>query len=462
MKDILIMRLLNTTSFKVEDFVESGTSRLKYAILSHTWGIGEVTFQDMQREFSLLQNMEGITKLQGSCAQAKKDGYEYIWIDTCCIDKSSSAELSEAINSMYRWYKEARVCYAYLSDVSSKTSSNHWQQGSSFRESRWFTRKFKSPSYGALPDLLERRGRTCVSLPDGSDMLTSRTSTGGWTLQELIAPRNLLFFSDTWNQLGSKAELSELIAEITGVDSQILQTGFLENASVARKMSWASNRVTTRVEDRAYSLLGLFDVNMPLLYGEGKKSFMRLQEEILKQIDDDSIFAHQGSALDICDSLLAEVPDYFSESADIFLYQRNVQLHDDAEHVSMPCSLTSKGVQVYSFGCPCTITQWSSVGWLMLLNCRLQNDVFARLAVLLSATNLGADRFERDWSEDLLLVHRYNGKTRISRWGNGRRVWEDGFETSEKSASKSFEQMGLRICPTICPKFLQTTNMTSF
>lgn len=142
------MRLLHTTKLRIEEFMESQSKPYVYAILSHTWGEEEVTFQDMQGEVPI--HKKGFSKLKNSCLQAKKDGYEYIWIDTCCIDKSSSAELSEAINSMYRWYKEAAVCYAYLSDVPSREIENCWHHQSRFRQSRWFTR--------------------------------------GWTLQELIAP----------------------------------------------------------------------------------------------------------------------------------------------------------------------------------------------------------------------------------------------------------------------------------
>ena len=193
-----------------------------------------------------------VKKIQFSCAQAAKDGYGYIWVDTCCIDKSSSAELSEAINSMYKWYQNAEKCYAYLADV--PTGADLWPKQSSFRRSRWFTR--------------------------------------GWTLQELIAPSNLIFYSAEWLYLGTRYVLSSLLTEITGVDYTILAGARgIENASIAKKMSWASNRVTTRVEDIAYCLMGLFAVNMPMLYGEGDRAFIRLQEEIIKNSDDQSLFA---------------------------------------------------------------------------------------------------------------------------------------------------------------------------
>lgn len=112
------MRLLDTSSFELREFWDNEIPL--YAILSHTWEKEEVSFQDMQS--SRATTKAGYAKILGSCKQATLDGLKYIWIDTCCIDKSSSAELTEAINLMYRWYKNAHVCYAYLSDVSFRWS----------------------------------------------------------------------------------------------------------------------------------------------------------------------------------------------------------------------------------------------------------------------------------------------------------------------------------------------------
>lgn len=170
----------------------------------------------------------------------------------CCIDKTSSAELSEAINSMFRWYQNAAVCYAFLSDVPCDVDTS--AEGSLFARSRWFTR--------------------------------------GWTLQELIAPAALTFFSKDWHSLGTKSQLYSALSSITGIEKPFLTSDNLELASTAKKMSWAASRKTSRVEDIAYSLLGIFDINMPLIYGEGKKAFKRLQEELLKtRPDDHTIFA---------------------------------------------------------------------------------------------------------------------------------------------------------------------------
>ena len=200
-----------------------------------------------------LANRDDVSpKLLSVCAFAHDHGYEYIWTDTCCIDKTSSAELSEAINSMHTWYARSSVCYAYLQDVGDDEDPAMY--GSQFRTSKWFTR--------------------------------------GWTLQELVAPRNVVFLSQQWSVLGTKASLETVIEEITGIDGDVLthQTA-LHSVSVAQRMSWAAERETTRVEDRAYSLLGVFGIHMPTIYGEGDQAFVRLQEEILRRIPDQTLFA---------------------------------------------------------------------------------------------------------------------------------------------------------------------------
>ncbi|KIN00544.1 hypothetical protein OIDMADRAFT_73808, partial [Oidiodendron maius Zn] len=251
------MRLLHTTKLIVDEFLESQSESYSYAILSHTWDKEEdkeeITFQDMQGDVPT--HKKGFSKLKSSRVQAEKDSYKHIWIDTCCIDKSSSAELSEAIKSMYRWYKKAAICYVYMSDVPPREVEDPCYSQSSFRRSRWFTR--------------------------------------GWTLQQLIAPPQLIFFSKSWTMLGTKTELVNVIYDVTTIDKEVLlnRRNIQSAVSVSRRMSWAARRITTRIEDRSYSLLGIFDVNMPLLYGEGYRAFYLLQEEILRQTDDESLFA---------------------------------------------------------------------------------------------------------------------------------------------------------------------------
>ncbi|KAH9908998.1 heterokaryon incompatibility protein-domain-containing protein [Xylariomycetidae sp. FL2044] len=257
------MRLLHVASRKIKYFLSEDEIE-KYAILSHTWGPDEVTFQDWQQLSSEeLVRKQGYLKIEYCCKQAVQDGYEWVWVDTCCIDKTSSAELSEAINSMFRWYQRAAICYAHLSD----TSSNEGED---------------QPS----PDQEE-------GVPTLRDKLSeSRWITRGWTLQELLAPSNVIFYSHDWKFLGTKTDSVDVLSSITGIDEAYLKGRPLELASAAKKMSWASRRETSRTEDIAYSLLGIFDINMPLLYGEGKKAFRRLQEEIMKaEPEDFTLFA---------------------------------------------------------------------------------------------------------------------------------------------------------------------------
>jgi Heterokaryon incompatibility protein (HET) len=261
-----------------------------YAILSHRWGKAteEVSFKDIETGADI-SHKEGFRKFQYCCQQALKDGLQYAWIDTCCIDKSSSAELSEAINSMYNWYLHSQVCYAYLNDVSGLVSEDPEEilndlerEDSSFRKSAWFTR--------------------------------------GWTLQELIAPKKVRFYSETWEFVGDKRALADLVSNITGIDAEVL-TRRTKPYSVAQRMSWAAGRKTTRVEDRAYSLMGIFGVNVPPLYGEGHKAFVRLQEEIMRQSFDHSLFAWKPQRQ--YSGLLAESPDQFSHCGDIVTVSYN-------------------------------------------------------------------------------------------------------------------------------------------
>ncbi len=208
-----------------------------YAILSHTWGPApeEVTFKDLVDGTG--KDKVGWKKIQFCAERAKQDDLQYFWVDTCCIDKANNTELSEAIICMFRWYKKAAKCYVYLADVSNQPS---WE--STFRKSRWFTR--------------------------------------GWTLQELLAPASVEFFSKEAVWLGDKRSLEEHIRDITGIPLDALRGRPLPNFSVPERMAWVGGRKTTREEDMAYSLFGIFDTHMPLLYGEGReRAFKRLWKE---------------------------------------------------------------------------------------------------------------------------------------------------------------------------------------
>jgi hypothetical protein len=252
------MKLIRASTLKVNEFLDSDTP--PYAILSHTWVPDEeVSYQEMMGH--RWKRKAGFQKIKQCCSQALKDGLEWVWVDTCSIDKTSSAELSEAINSMFRYYSQAAVCYAYLTDVDSmvpvSSSTKPTALIESFRKSRWFTR--------------------------------------GWTLQELLAPCKLVFYSASWNSIGDRSEWQHEISRITSIHSSALTKGARNFTmfSIAHRMSWAASRTTSREEDMAYCLLGIFGVHMPLLYGEGKNAFIRLQEEIMKNSDDQTIFAWQ-------------------------------------------------------------------------------------------------------------------------------------------------------------------------
>jgi len=179
--------------------------------------------------------------------------------DIVCIDKSSSAELSEAINSMFKWYRQSEVCYAYLEDV--------------------------PPS----PEPLGTTGKTISML--GPAFAASRWFRRVWTLQELLAPSRVRFFDNKWGEIGERGDLSSVLEDVTGIEAGVLNGASFADISIGHRMSWASQRETTRAEDMAYSLLGIFNINMPLLYGEGHKAFIRLQEAIMNQSEDQSILA---------------------------------------------------------------------------------------------------------------------------------------------------------------------------
>ncbi|KIY01856.1 uncharacterized protein Z520_01994 [Fonsecaea multimorphosa CBS 102226] len=325
------MRLINTATLDLKEF--EGEDVPLYSILSHTWGEDEVTYQDVQA--GRAEGKLGYQKIKNACKRAAADGFEYIWIDTCCIDKKSSAELSEAINSMCRWYHEAIVCYAYLADVSSSiadtptTSGIHCntppRSGIPFRKSRWFTR--------------------------------------GWTLQELLMPQVVVFLSSDWQEIGTKSSLREVISKITRIPLHFLQGG-VDSANIAEKMSWASKRKTKRVEDEAYCLMGLFGVHMPLLYGEGKNAFIRLQEEIMRVSDDHSIFAWKGISHG---DPLAKSPAAFKSSGGI-------------KNMHQPTPLTT-GITVSSQGIhsKLPVSKWATHGRFhhTLLPCKMGGEPIA-------------------------------------------------------------------------------------
>jgi len=287
------MWLLDVKTLELKEFF--GHNIPPYVILSHTWGPEEVSFVEMKKwkYREMAESKAGFIKIKGCCDQARRDGFAWAWVDSCAIDKRSSAELSEAINSMFQWYKDSDRCYVYLSDVPSGSEAI-----SMLKKSRWFTR--------------------------------------GWTLQELVAPRKIVFFAQDWSPIGyqarytdlfdsgeisinaSSVDLTDEISTITNIPRDFL-TGErgVSQACVAQRMFWASRRETTRAEDRAYSLMGLFNISMPVIYGEGlEKAFERLQREIVTKTTDQSILAwHRPDT--VSHSLLAQSPDCFKASGTV-------------------------------------------------------------------------------------------------------------------------------------------------
>ncbi|KAK1755405.1 heterokaryon incompatibility protein-domain-containing protein [Echria macrotheca] len=294
------MGLINVHTLELEEFVANPPS---YAILSHTWAVGEVSFQDFGDPNTRITK-PGFNKISWTCKQAIADGLRYAWVDTCCIDKSSSAELGEAINSMFRWYRDSSKCYVYLEDVSKNNIS---PVQTSIKHSRWLTR--------------------------------------GWTLQELIAPRAMDFFDGLWQFIGTKEELVNDLSQFTGIDIGILRGASLRTVCVGARMKWAAFRKTTREEDIAYCLMGLFDVNMPMMYGEGSKAFQRLQEEIIREYDDHTIFAWQsepGGTLRAPCGFLAVSPSDFAGFGPVRPFSVFSQ---DPRHDSF-LTLTNRGIRM--------------------------------------------------------------------------------------------------------------------
>lgn len=370
------MRLLRTSD---TTFVEVPTGRPpRYAILSHRWAAPdqEVSYQDVLA--AKKKDTTGWCKIVGFCAMARKHGYDHCWVDTCCIDKTNGAELSEAINSMFRWYRKAGVCFVYLADVDVGKSSRlkaiaqvhvrsrvcatakveaPWQVNALRRVNQCWRQIVRWPQYAhsilhASPDtnvlwrqhglsqmnsfwqgntlwqgnpLLKGNGLSVIHVlrlfgslrqkedvdegaeplgdsppPPNRDQdivhdsatLESEWFSRGWTLQELIAPDEVMFFDCNWTPLGTRSDHSRWISFKTKIAEEVLLGNCaLNNCSIAEKFSWAASRKTSRPEDESYCLLGLLGVEMPLIYGEGRKAFLRLQETLLARTTDYTLLA---------------------------------------------------------------------------------------------------------------------------------------------------------------------------
>ncbi|KAI4157659.1 MAG: hypothetical protein LQ342_008106 [Letrouitia transgressa] len=316
-----------------------------YAILSHRWCEGvensdrtsnslrrdkahavrkrpskrarEVTLQDLRRwslghlrrNAALRASLE---KIRGCCGRALAEGQRYVWIDSCCIDRTNLFEVSESIRSMFRWYRDAACCFAYLWDVDGGGAGGLRRKTEGQQEySEWFSR--------------------------------------GWTLQELLAPRRLLFFDSRWNKLGTRRGLAVEVERATGIPAKYVTdfAGHAQEASVAMKMSWMARRSTTKEEDTAYCLFGIMGVSMDVRYGDGRKEFLRFQDKIMREpgLQDESIFAWRRSyprgypEASKCSGLLAPWPDSFEQSG-------SVRLRPEKYRSRGPYGLTKDGLRL--------------------------------------------------------------------------------------------------------------------
>ncbi|KAB5563322.1 heterokaryon incompatibility protein-domain-containing protein [Coniochaeta sp. 2T2.1] len=386
------MIIINAHTLELETFMDE-SAMPPYAILSHTWGAEEVTMQEFQLCDQATRTKAGYLKIQKTCELAISTfGLNYAWVDTCCIDKKSSAELSEAINSMFRWYAQAKVCIVFLEDLDVDPFTpclreNGYTPTTAFERCRWFSR--------------------------------------GWCLQELIAPQHgaLTFHDSSWRDIGSRHQLANYIRRRTGISQNLLEgDAELQDFSIAQRMSWAANRHTTRIEDRAYSLLGIFDVNMPLLYGEGPRAFLRLQDEISRDSQDLSIFAwrrwHNGEGPDdvLATGLFAASPDDFACAGDVVQSPRNL-LHNDV-------TLNNKGVRFESVRLHRDINE--DEHWVLMLDV-FEVGAYSRNCLGFYLRQVAPDVFVRvrpaEWKrlgeEAASALHKFT---------NGTKDWLDWFE----------------------------------
>ncbi|KAM5365849.1 hypothetical protein ACJA88_012363 [Fusarium oxysporum] len=317
------MRLVNTQTIQLEFLNDDDVH--DHAILSHTWEQEEVLFHDMGRDTA--KSKKGYAKLESCYRVTRENGFD------------------EGINSMYRYYQEASICYVYLADISTISEISN---------SRWFTR--------------------------------------GWTLQELIAPSSMIFFDKGWRELGTKISLVHVLSQRTNIPESILcDSEELETTSIAQRMSWAADRVTTRKEDGAYSLMGIFGINMPLLYGEGDKAFHRLQVEIMRVSDDHSLFAWKAIAAR--GGLLAPTPAAFRGSGNIIPWNPFTAYNS-------PFTITNKGLHMEA---P-FIAQDTSGRGLCVFHCTTIGTKDMLLAVHLRDVCLTMEHFERCRTDELEWV----------------------------------------------------------
>ena len=368
------MRLLNTHTLEFEEFV--GRPEEDYAILSHRSGDEEVSYKEFRKSREAVKHRAGYKKIAEFCEISKQRGYRLAWIDTCCIDKRSSAELSEVLNSMFEWYAKSSECYVWLEDHSGNLDDLH--------KCTWFKR--------------------------------------AWTLQEMLAPERVVFFTLDWKVIGHKIftpalgdlpcpcelktpagltlvgqNLIPWLAKASGIPETYLLGTKVHYTSVAARMSWASHRSATRVEDCAYSLMGFFGINMPMLYGEGTAAFRRLQEEIMRDNDDSSIFCINSRF----NFLMACGPECFAN-------RENVT--KGRIHSAEPYSFTNRGLKLFATASTCCIgflvngIWWANTVFRIDLGCEAGCGVPDYLSTIGSREAMGHDQSMPSGTQYLYLV----------------------------------------------------------
>ncbi|KAF8845519.1 HET-domain-containing protein [Paxillus ammoniavirescens] len=366
------MRLLNVHTLELENFPGVPPP---YATISHRWGEAkdEVSFQDILQHQTpqSVKNKPGFAKILGCSEQTKKHGLNYIWIDTCCIDKTDNTELQEAINSMWDWYQDCDRCFVYMNDV--RSGQNPDADDSDFSRSQWFRR--------------------------------------GWTLQELLAPAKITFFAEDWSRIGKKAHrrIMKRIGLITGIPEGVLSDGDTTSFSIARKMSWASQRTTTKKEDRAYSLMGVFEITMPIIYGGGENMFVKFQREIMKRSVDQSIFAWavESASPTATTGLLTSSPAYFNEvdkiPYNVFVDKFSDLIKPDPTPPQTHYSHTNLGIHITL---PMKRVKGKDSLYLAMLRCTLPDNPDRPLCIYLQPLAGGNNQWVRTRIGELIPVPR--------------------------------------------------------
>ncbi|VUC22964.1 unnamed protein product [Clonostachys rosea] len=398
------MRILKTHEYKLLESKDIPDPFPPYAILSHTWisPKEEITYQDFKTKKEDIDNgvykQMGWAKVKDYCDRAAKDGWEWAWMDTCCIDKTNPADTQEAINAMFRWYQKAGICYARLDDVDAYKSIDEAQ-----------LTDVERPEDGDLDEttgfnsiLNNKQAHDAI----GRSLVKSKWFTRGWTLQELLAPHYLVFLDQRWHRIGTRESWSAEIKEACRIEPEHLTTfkpTDFTTCSIAMRLSWASSRETTVEEDETYSLIGLFGISLPLIYGEGRwRAFNRLQRELILVYNDDSIFAWTSSqSIQGLSNPQKQVNGILAPSIREFKSASQIQCFGYHDHIF---SMTNRGLETNAkcWNCPSDHSKF-----LIQLNCG--NEPSVHKGIFLRYSPNGS--YERTNDEQLVDMKRPDLRT---------------------------------------------------